>query len=192
MRAVSTSTVDTIKVRIVILPPAAIRTSAARAARVAAGLGKTSIIVDNKKWIPHITLCRFVCEKSVVGDIAMAMQKVARQYKSIPLEVKTYFASKEGGLFWSLKKHPQLKKLREDVFAATTMYNAGGGEYAQLKSSYLPHITLVAFSVATDAEMVKRKLPKINVAFTGPVIALTLSGEYGQVSKILKSFRLKK
>lgn len=178
-----------IKVRFVVLLPVEVGRTAAKVAQTAANMAPHKYVVDGKKFISHITLCRFWCNPEDLKDIAREAKKLVAKHATVSLKFKDYLVAKDGGLYIKVVPNSRLSTLRQEIFKLAKVFNKHP-DYTKLKKPYVPHVTMVGFQTEQVANVVKKALPTITVQFPASTIALTNSDEKGQVTEVFSRFKL--
>lgn len=195
---------------IVILPPALIRAKVGKFARTLAKSMPARYVVDNKKFIPHLSLFHLKIHKNTLPRLMEIISRIVRNkgIKKIKIQggvIKVGETSCEV----ALRKIPQLTLLAESVVQSCNHLRVGKmpwilnrrpnnlerkllnkfGNSWTIGKNFQPHFTLLAnFLNKNKIRMLSRKY-KIN--FTVTTIAICQVNDWSQVTKIIKQFKVK-
>ena len=185
------------KIRVVILLPAKLTAYTVQLARRANKEVESLFFLDNKHFLPHITLCRLEVEEDSLENIKRELTSLLADQESIVLRTQAIELVSDSlstepvgdfAIYLDLKISLPLKKLRKQVFDCVKKYNQKA-EYAKLLP-FRPHVTLARFSSEAMARKASKALKFESIECKPAVVALTNSIQYGQVSKIIAKFRL--
>jgi len=174
------------KARFVILPPKSVRIFAGKIAPKVAGLHAHWFVVDNRKLIPHNTLFSVQLPKAKLHSLFRQASEVLQNHKPFQLRIIGFETDDGGWLALDIKSDKNLNRLRSDLAKKINK----NGFVTKLRQPYRPHLTLTKFKQEQIAQEVKFELKPIKKEFIADSIAICLSNNFSQVTKILKTFKL--
>ena len=193
---------------IVILPPAAVRKSVAMAAKKYATGFKPVFVVDNKKLIPHVSLFHLKMNKNKLPKLEKMVKKIISGYT--PFLIKSSKVSAYNRAIWFyLKKDDRLRVLHRQIFIQCSLLRDGQiseikktmpilfkkyivkyGSY-YVEKNFLPHFSLVQFHNNNEAMLAMDKgIKSKKIKFVSDAIAICEIDKNGQVTKVLKQFKM--
>jgi 2'-5' RNA ligase len=181
---------------VIILPSRAARVCCEYATK-ASQTGEVRFALDNKNYIPHITLCRVEVEEDSVVSIIEELTSLTSKTKPLTLVSKPFSIVDDGvhsdpygdhSLWLEFRVSKELKVLRKQVFNILKRFNTNF-KYSKL-SAYRPHVSLVRFRNLLSIQKAKKSIKYQPMEIQVTALALTNSVEYGQVSKIIRKFKL--
>ncbi len=195
---------------IVILPPKKLREKIGRNIKKAANDFPYTFVVDNRKLIPHLSLFHIRTTKGRIPNLAQKIRPILATYR--PFKIRKTGVDLHGGqtVGFRLSRSQRLKRLHEEIVLRCYKLRMGAmpwpglSELTALKKNYRrkygsshllklfnPHITVGLFRNEKDAQRVATALKKIEFQFLTETIAITEVNFWHQVTKILKTFKLK-
>ncbi len=194
---------------IVILPPNKIRNLVARAVVKSVGDFKYGYIIDNKKLIPHISFFHININKRKLPVLFNIVKTNVNDYKPVKLFSKNVLVQgrgvwiflsnheslidfnhkmvkycsplRDGVIPWMSKRLPnKLEKFNRQKYG--THYNIG--------KAFRPHFTMVKLRLASEARAVGKEMKTVKFSFLADTVAICQVNNYGQVTKVLKTFKL--
>ncbi len=186
-----------VKVRVVVVLPAKVARACCVYAKKAGRAGKAILMVDNKNYLPHITLCRVEVEKESVEKIQKELEALLLKEKAFNITSKGLVVVNDGKntspeddhyVFIDFKKATMLQGLRRKVFSKLKKYNRR--EAFEELTNFRPHITLAIFKNLATATRARNYLSYKPFDFPVLAVALTNSIQFGQVSKVIKKYKL--
>lgn len=172
--------------RIVIIPPKAVADYSGRLASVYAAKFSHDYAVDNKKFMPHITVTNRRVSKIDLNVLKSELGKAVKRISSFSLKIDGLSNSRSGVLGLSIVTTRQLLNLHR---AMRKLLSSPGTKI------YRPHITLVKLKNTTLAAKLKQGRV-VKKRFTAQTIALCSADKFGQINKtggkfrVLKTYRL--
>lgn len=190
-------TKNLVKVRVVVLLPAYIVKACCSYAKKASEAGEVYFALDNENFIPHITLCRVEVQEEKINMIQKELEALFAKVKSFEISTKGFAVVDDGknknpdddhSLYLDLVNTKVHRELRRKVFAIMKKYNHRD-EYRKL-SAIRPHVTLARFNNLETAQNAMKGLLYKPLKFKPEVVAFTNSEKFGQVSKVIKKYKL--
>ena len=173
---------------------------------------ETQFTLDNKHYIPHISLYHFPIPKHNLKILTSTLEEIANSHQSLILETTTL--STRNYLWWNINKTHQLEKLHTDLLKKINplrenlqrikIDNSDQGftnqqkmyikkyAYPLVESEFVPHITITGFKdqhTKHTLNIISR--PDKNFTFSINKLTLGTIGAFGNLPKIIKEFRLK-
>lgn len=195
---------------IVILPPQKLRRKIGKKIEVATKGLKPVFVVDNKKFIPHLSLFHVRTSKGRINKLEARIKEVLKEYRSIWLQSKGVELSKSGSgiIFYKVANPRELGRLRKQIFKACYPLRTGmmpwfisnrrpTNEELESRKKYgthlkfHPHFTLTLLSDTKDVRTVARKIKSMKFKFLADTVAITEVNFWHQVKRIIKKFKLK-
>lgn len=198
---------------IVILPPDNVRKKVAKALKRAIAGVKHEYVIDNRRLIPHLSLLHLRVERRNFFRLAEAVQEVVSKYK--PFKIRSTRTLPYPGhdrvsnlLF---QKTPAMKKLNQEIVLECNGFRSGPlfwwyrkhkfgtrekkyiqkyGSYWSVEKNFNPHFTLARTLSAEGNRLVIKRFRKFKMSFIADTIALCRINTNGQVTKILKTFKM--
>jgi 2'-5' RNA ligase len=198
---------------IVILPPKNTRKLIATVTKKIAKKYPLRWRVDDRKLIPHITLFHILMKKSDLPKLYEKLERITRKHKQMNLSF-TDVRPRSFALGISVKNTPHLYNLHKEVVQNLNQYRTGVTAkkfFFPIKASsslerqylkkygkprvlklFLPHITLCLLKDQSKNEEAKKFAERFKLkTFKADTIAIAEINGYFQVTKILKTFKLK-
>lgn len=196
-------------VDIVILPPSKIRNLVGRAIVKAVGNLKYVYLIDNKKLIPHISFFHINIHKRKLPAIFNIVKNSSASFRPVKIFSKGVLVDGQG-VWFSLSNHKSLINFNQQMVKygaplrdglipwipkhlpnSRQKYNRQKyGTHYCIGPGFNPHFTMVKLKQAAEAAIVADRLKPIKFSFWGKTIAVCQITKYGQVTKVLKTFKL--
>lgn len=151
---------------------------------------KKFFVVDGRKLVFHITLFQIMgVEFKNWEKIFKPLKQFAQAKHPLKLTISGFKCTKDRGLWVALnvKGNTKLASFRKNLARHLKKF----GLKVEIGSPYKPHVTLLKFK-KTDSRTFKQlesqKSP--NISFTPLKFALCLDNQYGQVTKVIRTFKL--
>ena len=196
-------------VDIVILPPNKIRNLVGQAIVKSVGNFKYVYIIDNKRLIPHISFFHINIDKRKLPIIFNIVKTHIKNYKPVKISSKNIFID-GNGIWISFANHKSLinfnrkmvkycAPLRDGMIpwipkrlpTKLQKYNREKyGTHYCIGKGFVPHFTMVKLKNDVVAEVVGQRMKNIKFSFLSSTIAVCQINKYGQVTKVLKTFKL--
>lgn len=196
---------------IVILPPANLRNKIGKAVIQATAGHPCRYVIDNKKLIPHMSLFHIRTSSQRFPELGRKVKIVISKYcpqivRNTGLRayegiwgtilltnnkalqklnkhiVQECYKLRTGQMPWNSKEKPKGPALKKRLKYGT-QHNIG--------KTFVPHFTVFAAPDETSAQKILKKLESFKFSFRGDTIAICRVNSNHQVTKILKTFRLK-
>ena len=199
---------------IVILPPKELRERLGKKIKQATADYPKVIVVDNKKFIPHVSLFHIRTSKAGLKKISKLLPEIIKNYRSIKLSSTIFDIRGESGRIWfvlGLTNPRELRKLNSKVVYACRSFRTGMMPFTSKRKAtklekqyrkdfgsrhilklFRPHITLAMLKHKDDARAVERKWRGLKLNFTPDEVAITEVNYWHQVTRIIKKFKLNK
>ena len=194
---------------IVVLPPEKLRERIGRRIKEETKGLQTVFVVDNKKFIPHLSLFHVRTSKNRIRNLESRIRGIAKKYrptliKSLKVELSR---SGSGIVFVKTASNKKLEQLRSEVFNASYQLRTGMMPWMirsrkptrlEMRArkrygthlSFHPHITAVMLKDPKDAPKTVRKLKNLNFEFLADTIAITEVNFWHQVTRVIKKFNI--
>lgn len=198
---------------IVILPSEKVRKSVSTLTKKISEKFPLRFRVDNKKLIPHITLFHVLIKDADLANVQREMELVIKGKKKMNLS----FSGIKSGSYAigaSIKPSSSLSGLHKRVVKKINKYRSGKTiskfklpilNLDRLKRRYIkeygvsgifdffwPHVTLCLLKNIGDSRAAQKLAEKYKLPrFQADTVAITKVNNYFQVTKILKTFKLK-
>lgn len=198
---------------IVILPSTQLRQKLGKKIEKTVNGYSNIFIVDNKKFIPHISLFHIHSSERKIREMSEVIKRIIKSFKPIKIKSISFDVGTEPGRSWfgiGLSNSKELinlhktivyscRNLRTGMMPVTSkkitkleqQYRKNFGSRHVLKLFY-PHITLAMLKHTVDAKAIKKKWSGLKLDFTPHEIAITKVNYWHQVVRIIKKFKLKK
>lgn len=151
--------------------------------------GSPLLVVNGKPWLPHLTLCKVDIDEQRLDIMFTGLSIFFEQFNIFQLKLNNLMAEHEGTLGWDIEQNDYLQGLRDKLYIHLKEYALG--EPLPLRVPYWPHFTIARYENYENAKHVADLLGHTKVeAFDVSLIAVALPGKLGQVSEVIKSFRL--
>lgn len=192
---------------IVILPPPKLRRIMGEKIRKADRNFPSRFLVDNRKFIPHLSLWHLSTHRNRIREIKEEIQKIVANQKPITICSKSFRINEmEDGFVvsFAVSKSRLLTSLQNKIFKRTHLFKTGmmpefkSGSWTDknLKEAkkygrpikFSPHFTMGWFKNREDALLVHKKMKKFKFKFTAKEVYLCRANRFWQVDKILKEF----
>lgn len=194
---------------IVILPPKKVRQKLGKKIIQATKGVSTALVVDNKKFIPHLSLFHIRTSRQKLE------KELTTQLRELVKKVKPFMLHSTGmdiaGNWFGIRMAnlSKLKKLHLDVLGKSYGLRTGKmpstsktllkieKEYRKKYGSrhilklFRPHITLARFRNTDDIATVATKMSNLKIKFPADTIAITEVNFWYQVTRIIKKFKLR-
>jgi len=180
------------KLRFVVLPPVDTGKYASRLGKKFVAKQDYEFIVDNKEFFSHITLFSVELDSKGLRSLFETTRAFAKVFSVIALDISglsTYPDLGGGWVAMRISYSRKLTGLRNKLGVLITsnpfVSSVGMTKYFKL------HITMTKLK---DLDAVTRLLNRysgLRKSFRMDIVAITLYDDTGQVSKIIKKFRLK-
>ena len=200
------------RLNIVLLPPSNVRI---KVGSLAINLQKKyplKLVVDNKKFIPHITMFQFHVREDSLKQVNERLEIVSKTQK--PLIIKSKGSGGSVRAFatfdYNLERTGPLASLHKKIIENFALFrtkdtkslsnsmslwekkNLKRNGMPKILKLFRPHITIGVLKDPSNLERVASAVKKYPLsAFDASKIALTRINQYGQVYKILKIFKFK-
>ncbi|MFA4818379.1 MAG: hypothetical protein WC621_00900 [Patescibacteria group bacterium] len=191
---------------IVILPPSEVRKKVGRIIPKSV-TKRMTLVVDNKKFIPHISLFHLKTNKAGLLEVIKATEEVIKDCRPLVFRSLNYSASNRWlTLFLSNSKH--LKKLNTEIINKCFLLRTGTmpwtEDYPPTKQainnrkrlgnnggrSFKSHFTIGVAKSAVDAKEIVDVLKPVKMKFISNQIAVCEVNFWHQVTKVLKKFKI--
>ncbi len=196
-------------VDIVILPPNKIRNIVSRAIIKAVGDFQYVYMADNKNFIPHISFFHVNINKRKLPILLDKVEENLNNYHPTKIFYKNTLVDGKG-IWFSLSSHKLLIKfnnlmikvcapLRDGLIpwipkrAPTELEKFNRKTYGThycIGQGFKPHFTLVKLKSRLGAKVVYQRIKINKFSFKADTIAVCEINRYGQVTKVLKTFKL--
>jgi 2'-5' RNA ligase len=191
---------------IVILPPKNIRKKIGAKMKKEAESLPNYFVVDNIKFIPHLSLWHLRISKKKVKDLARELEQLVRKQKPIKISTSRFINLKKynGCLEFTVKNSQDLTLLRQKVFEKSYPYKIGMmpkhtsfiGPYTSKKLkeakkygrplAFAPHFTMIWLKKEKDIAGAVKKMKKIKFSFLAKEIFICEVNNWWQAKKIIK------
>ena len=198
---------------IVILPPLKLRQRLGKKVREAAKGISSVFVVDNKKFIPHLSLFHIRTSKTRIRNLKSRIREVLKKYQVFKLETLGFYWGGGPGHQWICQEiiNPKiLARLHEEIIKTcndlrTGMMPSTSRRLSKLKKYYRnkygvshllkffrPHFTLGMVKSKEDLkDMIKRMRP-LRIKFLADTVAITEVNFWHQVTRVIKRFQIYK
>ena len=195
---------------IVILPPSGLRKKLGKKIKSAVNPFPHIFVVDNKKFIPHISLFHIHTSKKKIREMSKIIKKILVNHRAIKMSSIGFDVGLEPGQSWfgvSLNNSKELRQLHKEVVYScrdlrtgkmpTTSkkitkleleYRENFGSRHILKLFY-PHITLAMLKNIADTKTIEKQWKGLKINLTPKEVAITKVNYWHQVTKIIKKFK---
>lgn len=198
---------------IVILPPKSLREKIGKEiVRATYGLAK-DYVTDNKKYIPHLSLFHLKTDNRGLGKVFAFVSKFVFGQRSFKVKNGRFGSPNGTGYLWySFDLSPQLRKAQEVVRDYCGPLRTGvlpirplrplsdfekelrrkyGTSYLFERPGSTPHFSMTQLKSGEHARLVISKMRQQKINFLADTLAVGAVDMNGQVTKILKTFKLK-
>lgn len=196
---------------IVILPPKALREKIGKKLRKAVSGLEVDYLVDNVELIPHLTLFHLKTDSGGYKNTAAFVKRLVSSNKRFYVRGGRFESPKNGYLWYRFALSPRLLALQAEVRNHCLILRTGvlpvrsskkldplarrlrrkyGTQYLFERSA--PHFTMAQMRSSSDARKVIARMPKGMINFKAEKLAIAEINLNGQVTKILKTFKLTK
>ena len=191
---------------IVILPPDKVRQKVGKIIPKSV-VKQMTLVVDNKKFIPHISLFHLKINKVGLLKVIKVVEEIVKDYKPLVFESLNYSASNRW-LTLFLSSNQYLKKLNTEIINKCFLLRTGTmpwtEDYPPTKQaisnrkkfgnnggrSFKPHFTIGVAKSAVDAKEIVDVLKPVKIKFISNQIAVCEVNFWHQVTRVLKKFRI--
>jgi methionine aminopeptidase len=192
---------------IVILPPEKLRQKLGKRIKKEAADYPAGFIVDNKKFIPHLSLWHLnVSGGKRIGKITEELEKIVKNQKAVKVNSSGFGVSAQniGATFhFNIREDKALMRLKEEVFWRTYRLKTGmmppykpfgiwtGKSLKEARKYGKPlgvklHMTMGWLKNEEDAPKVQKRMKKVKFSFTAKEIYICRVNHWWQVDKIIK------
>ena len=194
---------------IVILPPLSVASLVADKVKKASLGYRAEFLVDNKRLWHHVSLFHVVVARNrlplvlrLVNSFAANLPKVILKSKGVVRESRSLwleFTYPRVLIKYKNQVIQALAPLRQGTMPYTSdrpltplrkMYRECYGVYYNIGRFFHPHFTLAKYASKREAEEILRKLRIPTISFSVSILAVAQVNDYGQVTRILKRFRV--
>lgn len=197
---------------IVILPPAELRQRLGKKIREAAKGIPSVFVVDNKKFIPHLSLFHVRTSKNRIKKLESRIREIMKKYRPFELKTLGFYWGGDAGRQWVCQNitNPNiLTKLHKETVQAchdlrTGMMPSISKKLNKLEKFYRrkygsrhllkffrPHFTLGMIKKDTDLERIIKRMRPLKMKFHADIVAITEVNFWHQVTRVIKKFTLK-
>ncbi|MFH1193053.1 MAG: hypothetical protein V1656_01925 [Candidatus Jorgensenbacteria bacterium] len=191
---------------VVVLPPPELREKVGRKIKKAAAGYPAGFVVDNKKFIPHLSLWHLKTDKSKIDGLAKKLEGVVKHQKPLSIHSAAFNVEPmvQGVIVeFPIRKNAALSVLREKVFSRAYHFKTGivppfkpfgipkGKALVETKKygrplGFYPHFTMGWLESMKDSRAVQRKMKKTKFSFTAKEIYICEINRWWQVTRIVK------
>lgn len=191
---------------IVILPPEKLRRRIGERIKKETKGYSTSFIVDNKKFIPHLSLWHLKTSKNRLIKVEAELGKLVKNQKPIRINSSKFHITKmKNGISteFFVRKSSPMASLRDKVFRRTYRLKTGmvppfkpfgiwsGKALKEAKKygrpiGFGPHFTMAWLKNWEDALEVRKRMENMKFSFTAKEIYICRVNLWWQVDKIIK------
>ncbi|MBI4054300.1 MAG: hypothetical protein HY397_03155 [Candidatus Doudnabacteria bacterium] len=196
---------------IVILPPKGLREKIGRAVTRSVAGRPTVFVVDNKKLIPHLSLFHLRTSPARVSKVTTQVRIISKKHHTSRVRLlKVEIVGRFLGM--TLSNNPKLKKLNREVVAKTRALRTGMmpwtsagrpklweqknreryGTQHNIGKTFRPHFTLAILKDHQAAAQATNQLKNLKFSFSAGTIAVCEVNWWHQVTRVIKTFKLKK
>ncbi|MCL5666241.1 MAG: 2'-5' RNA ligase family protein [Patescibacteria group bacterium] len=199
---------------IIILPPKRLRNLVGRRLRQATKALNYYYLVDNRKLVPHLSLLHLRISKNRLALLEKVISNIASKHRIFHIRsikvglyshnatVLNLFFSKAsalkklnteivqkcsklrtGNLFWWKDLHKFSKQDRKYIYKYGTTWS--------VEKNFKPHFTLGRMASEKSTQTALDRIKDLEVDFVADTVALAAINNNGQVTKVLKTFKLK-
>lgn len=191
---------------VVILPPAGLRRTIGKRIRKETSGYPAGFVIDNKKFIPHLSLWHLRSSPGRIAGLMGELRKVARDQKPFTIRSAGFHVSKMNTgtvVEFAARKSAPLAALQKRVFSRTYPFKTGmvlpfkpfgawsGKALAQARKygrpiGFGPHFTMGWLKNTDDALVVQRTMRKTRFSFVAKEFYLCEVNRWWQVTGIIK------
>ncbi len=196
---------------IVILPSAKLRQKIGRKMRKETASYSAIFVVDNKQFIPHLSLWHLRISKNRIDDLTAELKKTVVGQKPFKICSAGFMASKKenGIVSFSVKNDKSLELLQKKVFRRVYPFKIGmmpqfevfglwkGKTLAEGKKygrplAFNPHFTMGFLKKPEDALKIEKTMEKERISFIAKEIYVCEVNRWWQATKILEKINFPK
>ncbi len=195
---------------VVILPSAKLRRKLGRKIKKAVNSIPHVFVVDNKKLIPHLSLYHIRTTKVRFDKLVELVHEIIKSYKPFKLKSKGEQTFPSGIVYYSIYKPAVLQRLHREVVDKCRILKTGPVPWNHarrptkqethyfkkygsrlLLKFFKPHFTMVKLKNLDNGTKVIRKMKLGKFGFLADTVAICEVNNWLQVTKILKTFKLR-
>lgn len=182
--------IDTIKLRIVLLPNETLSTLAISLAKHYSEFGKTYFYVNSGKVLPHISVYYGKFPSLARENVFEILENFSSKYSQVVLEYDK-IENLEGWLMMEFKLVGDLQKMHKELLEK--LYPFGEVHSYNTLENYHPHLTLLRYhdkkiGVKNVGNVINLRPKHTN--FRCAYIAVAYAEDHGTVTKIIKKYKL--
>lgn len=195
---------------IVILPPQELRQKIGRKMKDAMKGVSSVFFVDNKRLIPHLSLFHISTSPPRIKKLEKIVSNIVNKYRPLQISSTKFMAKGKNGGF-ELSNTTRLKKLNREMVAACYELRTGSmpwtsennptalqrrnrkkyGTQHNIGKAFRPHFTMFKLKDERHTNQIVAKMDKIKFSFIGDTIAICEVDFWHQVTRVLKTFKLR-